>query len=140
MPPLELPDGLHAVHARHLQVHQHYVRLQLAGHVHRLSPIDGLAHHLEVLFPAQHGREAFPDHRVIVRHQDADHGRLTHRNTWMTVPWPGALSTVKTPFASWQRSRIPMSPNPPACPAGRGAFGSKPRPSSRMVRATPSSS
>ena len=115
----DLARGLDPVHARHVEVHQHDVGLELLGLLDRLGAVGGGADELDVLEPADQAAEAVADDAVVVGEQDADH-RGTSSVT--VVPCPGAESTVSVPPACATRS---PSSERPTWPSSRavGALG-----------------
>ncbi len=65
-------QGLDAVHAGHLDVHQDDVGLELLGAGHALGAVAGLADHLDVVLDLQEGAQAAADHLVVVDEEDPD--------------------------------------------------------------------
>ena len=65
--------GLQPVHDRHPHVHQHHVRVELAGGGHRLRAVGGVADHQQVRLGGEQRAEALPDHRLVVGDQHPDH-------------------------------------------------------------------
>ena len=57
----------------HADVHQHDVGMRLAGREHRLEPVGGLAHDLDVGLGVEDQPEAGADERLVVGDEDADH-------------------------------------------------------------------
>jgi hypothetical protein len=68
----DLAGRLDAVHVRHADVHQHHIRIELAGERDRLGAVCGLADDLDVGFGAQDHPEAAAHKLLVVREQDAN--------------------------------------------------------------------
>ena len=66
----DLPDGLHAVHLRHDDVHQDHVRLRRTGQRHRLGAILGLGHHGEAAHPLAKLAQALAHQGVVIGDQE----------------------------------------------------------------------
>ena len=84
--------GREAVELRHLHVHGHDVGVEALHHLHRLQPIRGLAHHLDLGIGTQDGDEHLAGGGGVVDDQDAD---PLHRS-WPTASSRRRLS--KPPF------------------------------------------
>src|SRR5262249_33765612 len=111
--------GGDAVDAGHRQVHEHDVDVEPGAALERLDRALGHADHLDVVAAGQHRCDALADQRVVVDDQDPDpvgvgaHGSTLpaalstpagHVNT-TSVPWPGALTTRRSPSTPAARSR-----------------------------------
>ena len=109
-------------------VHQHHVRLVLAGHDHRFLTRPRLGDDREPGLGAQQRPQAGPHYRMIVRNEDPHragprrpgpgaHGvpagaprASTGTTTLTVVPDPGELRTSSRPPASPARARMPGRP------------------------------
>ncbi len=74
-------NGVGRGQARHLQVHEHEVRLEPRGHVHRLVAIGGFADDAHTLHVIEQGTQAFTHDRVIVDQQDSNCRLVVHRSS-----------------------------------------------------------
>ena len=72
----DLPARLHPVLLWHHDVHDDNVGRQLGGRLHRLHPVPGRAHHLELLGILQHRLKPFPHDRMVVGEQHPYAARL----------------------------------------------------------------
>src|SRR5262249_40927876 len=99
-------DRLDPTHCRHAQVHQHDVRLQLAGPGDRLRAILRFAYDVEPVFGGEDPSKTVADHRVVVNDQQADISAHVQSPTaaamagtlaLMAVPLPSALSISSLP-------------------------------------------
>ena len=61
--------GLHAVCARHSQVHEHDVRTERGSRPDCFLAIAGFSHDLQVRLPYQHPPQPLPHHRVVVHEE-----------------------------------------------------------------------
>ena len=106
---------LHAVLARHYDVHDDHVRGELLCARDRLVAVLCLPDDLNPAFRAEKGAEAVPDYRMVVRdeHPDVLHSGLSSSSpsiatvTSTRVPRPGELSMEIDPPNVSTRSRIP---------------------------------
>ncbi len=64
--------GLDAVHLGHHQVHEHHVRLQRTGLLHRFQAILGLSHDLDVPFGGQQHGQSLAHDVMVIGDQDPD--------------------------------------------------------------------
>jgi hypothetical protein len=69
----DAPQGLQAVHARHLDVERHHVRPEVEGLLPSVLAVHGRGHDLDVGRVAQHAREGLAHEGGVVDDQDADH-------------------------------------------------------------------
>jgi hypothetical protein len=51
---------------RHHQVHEDYIRQKLAGLLHRLQAIGGLAHHLDFFLQAKESPQPLPYGGIVI--------------------------------------------------------------------------
>ena len=72
----DLIDGIHAVQARHSQIHQGDVRPMLFPKLRCLLSVAGFSHHVHVRFLPDDRDQAIADDSVVFRHQNADEIRL----------------------------------------------------------------
>ena len=126
-----LAGGRHAVHPRHLQVHQDdvgqlAVRRRPGQQVQRLLAVTGLAGHLDVLERLEVGDHAAADDGVVVHDQDPD--RVRGAVTGVTVRF--AAGVVGSEVGTGRRQPHPR-------PAGGQVAGSgRRRPSGPRARAS----
>ena len=105
----EAAGGLDAVAAGHPQVHQHDVWPLLDRERQRLVAVGRGADHLDPGHQGEQGGESFPDHALVVSHQDAD--GLVHPGTHSSTQNPAAVgAAVRVPPSSSARSFMPVSP------------------------------
>ena len=102
-------SGLDAITAGHPQIHEDDVGEQVSGHGDRLVAISGGAHDLDVRQQAQHHRQSFTDHPLVV--SDENTHRLAHAGTRnSTRKPPRVIAVLSSPPSSSARSRIPVRP------------------------------
>jgi hypothetical protein len=85
---------LDAVEHRHVQVHQHDVRLQRRSKLDRLFSVAGTADDLEALIQLERQGQCLDEQFVVVRKQDSDTSGLP---SWVLVRRHGG-SPGKTPL------------------------------------------
>jgi len=101
--------GLDAITAGHPQVHENDVWEQVNGQGDSLVTVSGGAHDLDLGQQAEHHRQPFTDHSLVVGDEDAD--RLVHAGTRNSTRKPRCVSAVvSSPPSSSARSRIPVRP------------------------------
>ena len=66
---------LNAVHTRHLDIHAHYTRTELASQINCLFTVSGFAHNLVAII-FQHGNQIHTVHRFVFGHDDGTLARL----------------------------------------------------------------
>ena len=69
---LQALQGRQPVQARHLQIQQQDVRLELLQYIQHLTAVLSLRHHLEVFLQRQQPAKSVPEDRMVVGHHDAD--------------------------------------------------------------------
>src|SRR5579859_2932721 len=145
--------GLEPVQARHCDVHENDIRLQIAHQTQRLAAITSLRHYLHLRQVRNQRGEPGPHQGVVISDEDA-HARLlpcflvessyqrpcSVSETCILVPLPGADSNMISPPANLTRSCMPTTPRLlPDSACLRAATASKPRPSSSTTSvSTPS--
>ena len=67
-------SGLEAVNVRQAVVQNDHIGLQLLAQLHRFTARAGFPHHLDVILAVQKTAETCAYQRVIVHHQDSNHG------------------------------------------------------------------
>ncbi len=101
--------GLDAITAGHPQIHEDDVGEQVSGQGDGLVAIRGGAHDFDVRQKAQHHRQPFTDHSLVVSDQNTH--RLAHAGTRSsTRKPPRVIAVVSSPPSSSARSRIPVRP------------------------------
>src|SRR5579862_415517 len=133
-----LLDELDAAAARHGDVQDRHVEVDLARELYRFHCVGRVADDLEIARGLEKLAQSFPDDRVIVGDQHSDHADVVvtvarGMRTSSRVPRPGALVTRASPPRRYARSRTPSSPYDSAL---RGASVAKPTPSSCTVTLT----
>ncbi|BCR81312.1 hypothetical protein SK1NUM_17550 [Arachnia rubra] len=94
---VDLADGIHPRHLRHLQIHQDHIGAQLLIGLHGLPAIPGLANHLMVIVPCQEHTVCLADHGVVINYEYAaeiGHGetifhKATIRSSSRCATWGG---------------------------------------------------
>ena len=102
-----LQDGLgggQPVENRHLHIHQHYVRPLGPAELHRVEPVPGLAHHLEIQL-GEHIGQIHPGNGLIVRND--------YRSRPVTLPFPGKIFRFYNNIAAMISQSFP--PGRPGC-------------------------
>ena len=59
-------DSRRPVHARHLAVHEYYIRLQLLSFLNSIQSIDSLSYNHDVLVALEDALKPFADHLVVI--------------------------------------------------------------------------
>src|SRR4051812_10765226 len=124
------PGRLDAVDARHVEVHDDHVGLQLAGALDRLRPVGGGADELDVVDRRDEPAEALADHAVVVGEQHPDHAGTSISTV---VPSPGCERTLSVPPVWRTSSSSSDRPTWPSSARRSRSAASKPRPSSRTT-------
>ena len=82
---------------------------QVSGQGDGLVTVRGGAHDFDVRQEAEHHRQAFTDHSLVVSDENTD--RLAHAGTRnSTRKPPRVIAVVSSPPSSSARSRIPVRP------------------------------
>src|ERR1044071_1580349 len=116
---------LNAVEPRHAQVHQHDRRMQRLDERDRFLAVRRFADDLEIVARGEERAQPFAKEHLIVGDDDADHAGSS---TSSVKPWSGDVVVRIEPPSCSARSRMPLSPKPPAL------MPFAPRPSSRIDR------
>src|SRR6266850_398027 len=112
---LDLAEQLQPAAARHREIQDRHVPVELARKLQGFVAVLRLAHHLHIGLAGQDLLQAVPHHRVIVRDQDFHSeppyfGR-SGSDTVTCVPLPRLPLISSLPEKSSTRSRIPRSPS-----------------------------
>jgi hypothetical protein len=67
----DTPGGFEAIEAWHSEVHENDIRFQVEGHIHRLDPVGGLPHQIEVWLALEDFAESIPHDLLIINQQHA---------------------------------------------------------------------
>ena len=113
---LQRPHHFQTAEARHINVHNRDVRLQIRNHLHRRLAIGSFADNAEARILLDDLAQAAPEHRMIIHNQQF-HFTLLHASEPETgismlklVPWPGRESITNVPPRMRTRSLIPLMP------------------------------
>ena len=68
----DLPRRLEAVHHRHCDVHQHDVRADRPGELHRLAPVARVARDLDPVVGRENGFERLREQPVVIGDQNTN--------------------------------------------------------------------
>src|SRR5258708_5039131 len=141
--PANRNHGIDAVHFRHLQIHQGYIRTMDSELFDRLAAVGSLGNECHVRLTGQEGGHALAEERMVVDRENANRGPISaHLGDVPYATEPGILNSTSVPAPTslhisscapicWARSRMPGNPQCPSRPALR-SFGSMPLPLSRI--------